>query len=157
MSIKICSAELRKIAQEKDIAVAQDEIDAILKIMQDKIDRRGGVYGDSELGELIEEAKELAKRSKIQAAIEKRNRLINARVYATVITALRQEPNDPGKALSAILVGDARRSLYSVDAKQRSIFLDNTGALVGELKRNDLLDIFRSNELDEKIYHRSVC
>jgi len=152
MSIKVCAAELRKIAQDKDIAVAQDEIDSILKIMQDKIDRRGGVYGDSELGELIQEAKDLAQRARIEAAIQKRNRLINARAYATVMTALRQEPNDPGKALSAILVGDARRSLYSVDAKQRSVFLDHSGALVAELKRNDLLDIFRSNELDEKIY-----
>jgi len=152
MSIKVCAAELRKIAQDKDIAVAQDEIDSILKIMQDKIDRRGGVYGDSELGELIQEAKDLAQRARIEAAIQKRNRLINARAYATVMTALRQEPDDPGKALSAILVGDARRSLYSVDAKQRSVFLDHSGALVAELKRNDLLDIFRSNELDEKIY-----
>ena len=79
MSIKVCVAELRKIAQDKDIAVAQDEIDSILKIMQDKIDRRGGVYGDSELGELIQEAKDLAQRAKIEAAIQKRNRLINAR------------------------------------------------------------------------------
>ena len=66
MSIKVCAAELRKIAQDKDIAVAQDEIDSILKIMQDKIDRRGGVYGDSELSELIQEAKDLLKGQRLK-------------------------------------------------------------------------------------------
>lgn len=152
MSIKICATELRKIAQDKDISVAQDEIDGILKIMQDLIDRRGGVYGDGELGELLQEAKNLYKRSRIEAAIQKRNRLINARVYATVMTSLRQDPENPGRALEAILVGDARRTLFSVDAKQRSVFLDNSGALIGELQRHNLLKIFRSNELDEKIY-----
>ncbi len=153
MNTKECGQQLLKFAQEKNIAIAQEEINGIVKVMEDLIEERGGVYkGDTTLNDITGKAIEFAQQSKINAAIEKRNRLMNARRYLAVMNVIRQEPDNPGKALSALMVGDARRTLHSVDAKQRAIMLDNSQALIVALKRDGLLDVFKSNELDEKIY-----
>ncbi len=152
MTVEVCAQELLDVAAKNGTAISKEEIDGILSFVQEKIDSRGRVVGEADLNKLIDEAREFSTQAKINAAIEKRNRLINARAYGNIMSALKAEPDNPGKALSAILVGDARRGLFSIDAKQKSIFLDHSAALAAELKRNDLLAIFRTNELDGEIY-----
>ena len=153
MSIQVCAAEVLRVAIDGGIQVPKEEVNDILKSIKRKIDGRGAVDGETELQKLILEAQtEISTQAKVNAAIKKRNALINARVYGTVMTALKADPDNPQKVLSALMVGDARRGLFSVDAKQKAILLEHAGGLVAELKRNDNLDIFKSGELDGKIY-----
>ena len=153
MSIQVCAAEVLRVATDGGIQVPKEEINDILKSVKRKIDGRGAVDGETELQKLILEAQtEISTQAKVNAAIKKRNALINARVYGKVMTALKADPDNPQRVLSAIMVGDARRGLFSVDAQQKAILLDHAQGLVAELKRHDNLDIFKSGDLDGKIY-----
>ena len=152
MTVTVCAQELLDVAARNGTAISREEIDGILSFVQERIDSRGRAVGEADLNELIEAGRQFSQQAKINAAIEKRNRLINARAYGNIMTAIRAEPDNPSKVLSAILVGDARRGLFSVDAKQKSIFVDHSAALAAALQRNDLLAIFRTNELDGEIY-----
>ena len=121
MTVTVCAQELLDVATRNGTAISKEEIDGILSFVQERIDSRGRAVGEADLNELIEAGRQFSQQAKINAAIEKRNRLINARAYGNIMTAIRAEPDNPSKVLSAILVGDARRGLFSVDAKQKSI------------------------------------
>jgi len=149
---KICLTNLQQVSKKYDFPLLKEELKDILDVMEQRIEKRGGVIGDETLKDLYAEAAEITKQAKISAAIQKRNQLINARAYRNIMNVIRTEPSNPGKALSALMVGDARRGLYSVDAKQQAIMSDHLGILAAELKRNDLLKLFQANELDAEIY-----
>jgi hypothetical protein len=149
---KICMANLQAVSKKFDFPLLKEELQDILNIMQQRIEKRGGVIGDETLKDLYEEAAEITKQAKIAAALQKRNQLLNARAYGNIMTAVRADPANPAKALSALMVGDARRGLFSVDAKQQAIMADHVGLLAADLQRSDLLNIFKSNELDAEIY-----
>ena len=149
---KICLANLQKVAKKFDVPLLKEELQDILEVMEQKIANRGGVIGDETLKDLYQEATRITEQAKIAAAIQKRNQLINARAYSNILTAVKADPANPGKALSALMVGDARRGLFSVDARQQSIMTDHVGMLAADLRKNDLLALFKSNELDAEIY-----
>ena len=153
MTIQICKAELLDVAKKFGTAISKEEIDTVLDIIQQRINRRGeNAIGESGLNDLILEAQDIAKGARRKAYLQKRNALINARAYGRIKTALQADPDNPQKVLSAIMVGDARRGLFSVDAKGKSILNDTAGTFLADLKRNDVLDLFRSGELDAEIY-----
>ena len=153
MSIKVCAQELLDVASKFGTQLGKDEINDILARVQDKIDKRSApVVGEAGLNELIEEAQKISQGAKLNAALQKRNALINARVYGTLKTALDSDADNPGKVLSSIMVGDARRGLYSVDAKGKAILGDTAGVFLADLKRSDTLELFKSGELDAQIY-----
>lgn len=149
---KICMANLQAVSKKFDFPLLKEELQDIINIMQQRIEKRGGVIGDETLKDLYEEAAEITKQAKIAAALQKRNQLLNARAYGNIMTAVRADPANPAKALSALMVGDARRGLFSVDAKQQAIMADHVGLLAADLQRADLINIFKSNELDAEIY-----
>jgi hypothetical protein len=149
---KICLANLQKVAKKFDVPLLKEELQDILEVMEQKIANRGGVIGDETLKDLYQEAIKITEQAKIAAALQKRNQLINARAYSNIMTAVKADPANPGKALSALMVGDARRGLFSVDARQQSIMTDHVGMLAADLRKNDLLALFKSNELDAEIY-----
>ncbi len=149
---KICLASLQKVTKKFDIPLLKEELQDILEVMEQKIANRGGVIGDETLKDLYQEAAKITEQAKIAAAIQKRNQLINARAYSNIIAAVKADTANPGKALSALMVGDARRGLFSVDARQQSIMTDHVGMLAADLRKNDLLALFKSNELDAEIY-----
>lgn len=153
MSVTVCKQELLDIAKKFSTPIEKDEINSILDIIQQRIDRRGeNAIGEEGLNDLIQEAQVIAKEAKRKAYLVKRNALINARAYGRIKTALQADPDNPQKVLSAIMVGDARRGLFSVDAKGKGILNDTAGTFLADLKRNDVLELFRSGELDAQIY-----
>jgi len=155
-SVKICSADVINAVKNKNgIELPLEEVEDILKILESKLKKRNSAFGENDLNELIQQAAKLSQQAKINAAIQKRNALLNARAYGSIVESLKMDPNNPSKALSALMVGDAKYSekgLYSVDAKQHAIMTDSASALAADLQKNDLLKIFQSTELDEKIY-----
>lgn len=153
MTVQICKAELLDIAKKFETPISKEEVDTVLDIIQQRINRRGeNAIGESGLNDLIVEAQGIAKDARRKAYLQKRNALINARAYGRIKTALQADPDNPQKVLSAIMVGDARRGLFSVDAKGKSILNDTAGTFLADLKRNDVLDLFRSGELDAEVY-----
>jgi len=155
-NIKICSADVINAVKNKNgVEIPLEEVEDILKILESKLKKRSSAFGEDDLAELIQQAAKLSQQAKIKAALTKRNALLNARAYGNIMEALKIDPTNPSKALSAIMVGDARYSekgLYSVDAKQHAIMTDSASALAADLQKNDLLKVFQSTELDEKIY-----
>tara|TARA_R110000803_G_C11987841_1_gene321548 strand:- start:3 stop:2564 length:2562 start_codon:yes stop_codon:yes gene_type:complete len=155
-NIKICSVDVINAVKSKDgVEIPLEEVEDILKILESKLKKRNSAFGQDDLNELIKEAAKLSKQAKINAAIEKRNALLNARAYGNILEAIKIDPKNPSRALSAIMVGDpkyAAKGLYSVDAKQHAIMTDSASALAADLHKNDLLKIFQSTELDEIIF-----
>lgn len=155
-NIKICSADVINAVKSKNgVEIPLEEVEDILKILESKLKKRSSAFGQDDLADLIQEAAKLSQQAKIKAALAKRNALLNARAYGNIMEALKIDPTNPSKALSAIMVGDAKYSekgLYSVDAKQHAIMTDSASALAADLQKNDLLKVFQSTELDEKIY-----
>ena len=155
-NIKICSADVINAVKNKNgVEIPLEEVEDILKILESKLKKRSSAFGEDDLANLIQEAAKLSQQAKIKAAILKRNALLSARAYGNIMEALKIDPKNPSRALSAIMVGDARyaeKGLYSVDAKQHAIMTDSASVLAAELKKNDLLKVFQSAELDEKIY-----
>ena len=155
-NIKICSTDVINAVKNKNgVEIPLEEVEDILKILESKLKKRSSAFGEDDLADLIQEAAKLSQQAKIKAAILKRNALLSARAYGNIMEALKIDPKNPSKALSAIMVGDARyaeKGLYSVDAKQHAIMTDSASVLAAELKKNDLLKVFQSTELDEKIY-----
>lgn len=148
--VTVCGREIIDLAKRLGREIPNDEAEDIVEVMNNKLRKRGAV-GESELMDVYVEAEKVVIQSRINAALEKRNRLINARAFGRVMEKVDAFGGDPTKALSAILVGDVKRSLFSVDAQQQSILTDYAGALAADLKRNDLIDMFKSGELDDMI------
>ena len=155
-NVKICSADVINAVRNKNgVEIPLEEVEDILKILESKLKKRSSAFGEDDLNSLIQEAAKLSQQAKINAAILKRNALLAARSYGNILEAIKVDPENPSRALSALMVGDAKYSakgLYSVDAKQHAIMTDSAGALAADLQKNDLLMIFQSNELNAKIH-----
>lgn len=138
-SVKICSADVINAVKNKNgIELPLEEVEDILKILESKLKKRNSAFGENDLNELIQQAAKLSQQAKINAAIQKRNALLNARAYGSIVESLKMDPNNPSKALSALMVGDAKYSekgLYSVDAKQHAIMTDSASALAADLQK----------------------
>ena len=96
---KICLTNLQQVSKKYDFPLLKEELKDILDVMEQRIEKRGGVIGDETLKDLYAEAAEITKQAKISAAIQKRNQLINARAYRNIMSVIRTEPSNPGKAL----------------------------------------------------------
>jgi hypothetical protein len=156
MSIKKCINEIQRAAKRSGVELLEDEILDILDILERRVKRRtAGGTNKSESELIIEEAAEITRQAKINAAIQKRNRLINAKRYATVKQRLNAEPKNRGKILSEIMVGSLRHTeagRLSVDGRGHAIMTDSVGLLLNELEKQDLTKLFASGQLDELIY-----
>ncbi len=156
MSIKKCINEIQRAAKSSGVELLEDEILDILDILERRVKRRKAAgTNKSESDIIIEEAADITRQAKINAAIQKRNRLINAKRYATVKQRLNAEPANRGKILSEIMVGSLRHTeagRLSIDARSHSIMTDSVGLLLSELEKQDLTKLFSSGQFDELIY-----
>lgn len=156
MSIQACITEIRNAAQNAGVDLLEDEILDILDILEHRFRRRtGSVSSQSDLDALVAEAAEITRQAKINAAIQKRNRLINAKKYGELKQRLSADPQNMGRTLSDIMVGslkNAESGRLSVDARGHSIMTDSTGLLLSELQNNNLVELFASGQMDALIY-----
>ena len=162
MSIKDCAQEILEAAKAANQELLPDEVSDILNQLEKKIKNRGRrVLGRSDFEALINEATEISRQAKINAAIMKRNKLIDARVYTALNEKINQFPKGkggkvrPAEALSAILVGTNKitgSGRFSIDAQAKSIEYEYGGAFASELAKNDMLRMFESGQLDELVY-----
>jgi hypothetical protein len=93
MSIKDCALEILEAARAANQELLPDEVSDILNQLEKKIKNRGKrVLGRSDFEALITEATEISRQAKINAAIMKRNKLIDARVHAAINEKISQFP-----------------------------------------------------------------
>lgn len=149
-----CVDEVMAAAREAGINLLPDEADEIIEVLNERLSKRVENAAEGEELEIFGLAKEIAKQARINAVMQKRNRLLNAKAYADTMRFVKAS-DDPAEALSAIMVGSykfMKGGQNSIDARQQAIMTKYAGELVAALRREKLDVLFKSGELDEKIY-----
>lgn len=155
-----CVAEIKEAAQrvghQIDDEEAQDILDQLQAELERKIDR---LYSQSDEDALVEARIKLHQQARINAAIQKRNFLINrkrrADIDALVAQYKSQGLGSEEDAILDMLVGSYKNyagARKSVDSRRQGIMNDASGQLLARLERTDTLELFRSGELDEMIH-----
>ena len=150
-----CVDEVLDAAKRAGINLGEDEAQEIVAILESKLAKKMANAGADQNLDLFKLAKEITKQARINAAIMRKTRLLNMRAYTKIMTKLKENPDNPGQALEAILTGDIRvitDGLGSVDRRQQAISLEYAGQLVAALRKKDLENLFKSGDLDELIY-----
>ena len=150
-----CISEIMDAAKRAGIEILEDEAKEIEQILSEKLAKKVAESGDDTNLDIFKLARQIAKQARINAAIQRKSRLINARSYTAIMKRIVANKDNPGEALSAIMVGDIKtleNGLSSVDARQQAIGAEYAGRLVAALRDADLEDVFKSGDLDELIY-----
>ena len=148
-----CAEAILDAAQREGITFSEEEAQDIVDVLNDRLTKRMENALADEYGDIFKLARQIAKQARINAVIVKRNRILNARAYADIMTFVNDHLDDPQEALSGILVGSIKLGkLDSIDARQHAIMTQYAGKMVAELKRENLLKTFKSGELEEKIF-----
>lgn len=150
-----CISEIMDAAKRAGIDILEDEAKEIEQVLSERLAKKVAESGEDARLDVFKLAREIAKQARINAAIQRKTRLLNARAYTNIMLRINANKDNPGEALSAILVGDIKtleNGLSSVDARQQAIGAEYAGRLVAALRDQDLEDIFKSGDLDELIY-----
>ena len=152
-----CIQEIKKAAERAMQSISDKEAEELLDRIEYARKRRGEGKNltDSEMDSLYAEARAIAREAKISAAINKRNRLINAKIYGNIMRKIEENPERASKILVDELVGSldyVKEGRLSVDSEGGAIASDYTGLLVAKLEEADLLQTFNSGSLDSEIY-----
>lgn len=158
MAVEVCAAEIIELAKKGGKEILPEEANDIVSILNEELAKYRGVVTEDVIMKLIAKSESISNQAKIKAALMKRNTLLNARAYGNLMSKLEADPKNPGRALSAIMVGSAKGvdgqdgRLFSVDSESHGIMLDHAGVLGAELHSKGLLKTWQSGELEEKIY-----
>ena len=154
--MKACIADIKAAAEAVGHQIDDAEATEILDQLVSRIERRGTrVYSESQLDDLINEGVNIQRQAKINAAIQKRNLLINRKRGAEIVAQIKNYDGRAEDALLDMLVGSVKNytgGRMSVDARRQGILNDAAGLLLAELEKNDLVKMFQSGQLDELIY-----
>lgn len=159
-----CVDEIMEAARKAGVTFLPEEAEEIVAQLENALAKRVAKAGQEEFVDLVKLAKQMAIQARINAAIIKKSRLLNARAYKNIMIKVSKAAQkakasgkkfNPTQVLSGILVGDVRTleaGLYSIDTKQQAISYDYLGTMLASLRKKELDDIFISGELDELIY-----
>ena len=151
MATEDCPRIIREAAGD----LSDDETEAVVSELQRRLDtpRASGALETLE-EEMLNVADGLAREVVEAAQIERRNRLINLRAKSRILAFANQVDRltgDPALALSAMDVGVKRRfpgSRQSVDARTNALETEYLGALIADLRQQDLLKLFNSRQME---------
>lgn len=155
MAAQDCIDEIRAAAGRP---LSDDEVTQILEELERRRrNRRAGARLETLEEELLNAADELVAELDLAARIEQRNGLINikvlndARRFAGLVD---QATGDPSLALSARNVGINARvpeARVSADGRAHALMTQYLGGLIAALRRDGLLEIFNSRQLEREI------
>lgn len=149
-----CVDEILEAGRKAGIVFEEGEAEAVFDILNERLQKRVENAGEGEELEVLSLAREIAKQARINAVMQKRNRLLNAKAYADIMRFVQQSDN-PAEALSAIMVGNfkyAEGGMNSVDARQQGIMSKYAGELLAALHKERLDKLFLSKELEGKVF-----
>ncbi len=147
-----------KIIRDAASDLSDDEITELLEELQRRVDARraDGDLGDLE-AQMFNAADEIAADVAQAAQVEKRNRLINIKVYNDLLSFVDKmdaATDNPALALTAIDVGINQRlpgARRSVDARAQALFAETMGGMIADLRREGLLAQFNSRGMDRDV------
>lgn len=149
-----CVDEILEAGRKAGVVFEEGEAEAVFDILNERLQKRVENAGEGEELEILSLAREIAKQARINAVMQKRNRLLNAKAYADIMRFVQQSDN-PAEALSAIMVGSfkyAEGGMNSVDARQQGIMSKYAGELLAALHKERLDKLFLSKELEGKVF-----
>lgn len=150
-----CTEEILAAAKNAGVDLLDEEAAEIIDVLNERLAKRVESAGAEDELDIFNLARQIAKQAKINAVMQKRNRILNAKAYVDLVNFINSVPEDPARALSAIMVGDAKYAkagLDSVDARQQAIMTQYAGELAAALRREKLDKLFQSGEIDNLIY-----
>lgn len=124
-----CVDEILEAAKEAGVVLEGNEAQEIFEILTERLQKRVENASEGEELEIFSLARQIAKQARINAVMQKRNRLLNAKAYASIMR-FASESDDPADALSAIMVGSFKyteEGMNSVDARQQGIMSKYAG------------------------------
>ena len=149
-----CVDEILEAAKEAGVVLEGNEAQEIFEILTERLQKRVENASEGEELEIFSLARQIAKQARINAVMQKRNRLLNAKAYASIMRFV-SESDDPADALSAIMVGSFKYTedgMNSVDARQQGIMSKYAGELLAALHKEKLEKLFLSKELEPQIF-----
>ena len=149
-----CVEEILEAGKKAGIVLDKQEAQDVFDILTERLQKRVENAGKGEELEVLSLAREIAKQARINAVMQKRNRLLNAKAYSDIMRFV-SESEDPAEALSAIMVGSyryAESGLNSVDARQQAIMSQHAGEMLAALTNERLDKLFVSKELEPLIF-----
>tara|TARA_R100001440_G_scaffold64105_1_gene84468 strand:- start:245 stop:2890 length:2646 start_codon:yes stop_codon:yes gene_type:complete len=149
-----CVDEILEAAKKAGVVLEGNEAQEIFEILTERLEKRVKNASEGEELEIFSLAQQIAKQARINAVMQKRNRLLNAKAYASIMR-FASESDDPADALSAIMVGSFKyteEGMNSVDARQQGIMSKYAGELLAALHKEKLEKLFLSKELEPQIF-----
>ncbi len=149
-----CVDEILEAARKAGVVLEDNEAQEIFEILTERLQKRVENASEGEELEIFSLARQIAKQARINAVMQKRNRLLNAKAYANIMRFVSQS-DDPADALSAIMVGSFKYTedgMNSVDARQQGIMSKYAGELLAALHKEKLEKLFLSKELEPQIF-----
>ena len=149
-----CVDEILEAARKAGVVLEGNEAQEIFDILTERLQKRVENASEGEELEIFSLAQQIAKQARINAVMQKRNRLLNAKAYASIMR-FASESDDPADALSAIMVGSFKYTedgMNSVDARQQGIMSKYAGELLAALHKEKLEKLFLSKELEPQIF-----
>ena len=149
-----CVDEILEAARKAGVVLEDNEAQEIFEILTERLQKRVENASEGEELEIFSLARQIAKQARINAVMQKRNRLLNAKAYASIMRFV-SESDDPADALSAIMVGSFKYTedgMNSVDARQQGIMSKYAGELLAALHKEKLEKLFLSKELEPQIF-----
>jgi len=154
--MKACISDIKAAAQAVGHQIDDEEATEILDQLMSRIERQGTkIYSESQLDDLINEGVQIQKQAQINAAIQKRNLLINRKRAAEIAEQIKNYDGKAESALLDIIVGSVKNyagGRMSVDARRQGILNDGAGLLLAELEKGKLTELFTSGQFDEMVY-----
>ena len=149
-----CVQEIIDAAKKAGVVLDNQEAQEVFDVLTERLQKRVENAGEGEELEVFNLAREIAKQARINAVMQKRNRLLNAKAYADIMRFV-SESDDPAEALSAIMVGSfryAESGQNSVDARQQAIMSKHAGEMLAALTNERLDKLFVSKELEPLVF-----
>lgn len=149
-----CVQEIIDAAKKAGVVLDDEEAQEVFDVLTERLQKRVENAGEGEELEVFNLAREIAKQARINAVMQKRNRLLNAKAYADIMRFV-SESDDPAEALSAIMVGSfkyAESGQNSVDARQQAIMSKHAGEMLAALTNERLDKLFVSKELEPLVF-----
>ena len=149
-----CVQEIIDAAKKAGVVLDDEEAQEVFDVLTERLQKRVENAGEGEELEVFNLAREIAKQARINAVMQKRNRLLNAKAYADIMRFV-SKSDDPAEALSAIMVGSfryAESGQNSVDARQQAIMSKHAGEMLAALTNERLDKLFVSKELEPLIF-----
>jgi len=148
-----CSEAILAAAKKDGLSFNKEEAQEIIDVLEGRLQKRAENSLAEEYTDLAKLAKNIARQTKTNAVIEKRNRILNAKAYIDIMTVIRKNPDNPSEALSSVMVGSAQLGNFkSVDARQHALNTHYQGTLLAAINDAGLEKFFKSKDAEELIY-----